>query len=54
MSSEWVISRAAPEIDMLLIRQPMVLSAKSIAPDIKTTLRAAERLSMKHYYAGNP
>jgi hypothetical protein len=43
-------SSAAPKIDMLLIRQPMVLSANSIAPDIKTTLRGAERLSMKRRY----
>jgi hypothetical protein len=36
---------------MLLIRQPMVLPpASSIAPDIKTALRGAERLSMKHRY----
>jgi hypothetical protein len=34
-------------MEMLLIKQLMVLPANSIAPDIKTVLRGPARLSMK-------
>jgi hypothetical protein len=47
MSWGLVTSIAAPEMEMLLIKQLMVLPANSIAPDINTGLRGEARLSMK-------
>jgi hypothetical protein len=40
-------SAAAPEMEMLRIKQLIVLPANSIAPDINTVLRGIARLSMK-------
>jgi hypothetical protein len=37
---------AAPEMEMLRIKQLIVLPANSIAPDINTGLRGIARLSM--------
>jgi hypothetical protein len=42
-----VTSSAAPEMEMLLIKQLMLLAANSIAPDINTGLRGPARLSIK-------
>ena len=39
-------SIAAPEMEMLLIKQLITLPANSIAPDINTGLRGAARFSM--------
>ena len=50
MSWGLVTSIAAPEMEMLLIKQLMVLPANSIAPDINTALRGPARLSMKLCY----
>jgi hypothetical protein len=42
-----VTSIAAPEMEMLHIKQLMVLPANSIAPDINAELQGIARLSMK-------
>ena len=42
-----VTSSAAPEIKMSLIKQLMLQSANSIAPDINTVFRAPARLSIQ-------
>jgi hypothetical protein len=47
MSWRLVTSIAAPEMEMLLIKQFTMLAANSIAPDINTVLRGLARLSMK-------
>jgi hypothetical protein len=39
--------RTAPEMEILRIKQFIVLPANSIAPDINTVLREPARLSMK-------
>jgi hypothetical protein len=46
MSWGLVTSIAAPEMEILLIKQLMVMPANSIAPDISTALRGLARLSM--------
>jgi len=45
-----VTSIAAPEMEMLLIKQLITLPANSIAPDINTGLRGAARFSMMRRY----
>jgi hypothetical protein len=45
-----VTSIAAPEMEMLLIKQLITLPANSIAPDINTGLRGAARFSMIRRY----
>jgi hypothetical protein len=41
---------AAPEMEILLIKQLMVMPANSTAPDINAALRGLARLSMKMSY----
>jgi hypothetical protein len=45
-----VTSIAAPEMEMLLIKQLITLPAISIAPDINKGLRGAARFSMIRRY----
>src|SRR5450432_3837816 len=47
ISRELLISIAAPETDMSLIKQLTMPPTNSIAPDINTVLRGCTRLSMK-------
>ena len=50
MSWGHVTSSAAPEMEMLLIKQLITLPANSIAPDMNTGLRGAARFSMIVWY----
>ncbi len=47
MSWGLITSSAAPEMEMLRIKQLIVLAANLIAPDINTGFRGIARLSMK-------